>query len=370
MRRLITSLLVFILAFFIFSTSYVSAKIISEKSGNVNIAKTEIVNDDLFIGAPTVRIDGVVNGDVFIGAQTVIISGVVNGNLHVGTNTLDLSGRVTGNVYAGAQNVLISNSSIGGSLLTGASTVNVDETSTIGGSVLAGAGVLSIDSQVKRSVYAGAGSLTIGENTYIGKDLYYASDREGKNVNISNNAIIAGTTYKSAGKTMPKIDTQSAKKFTSVFYGARVFTSILSFLGALLVGFLYFKFFNKHFNQTAKIVSKSFWKSLGLGFLIMIAFIPGIVILLITVIGIPLAGLIFLTFLFYMYLAKIVVGSAFGNWISQKFKWKVSTYMAFAIGLFAILILKLVPFIGFLAGLVVLWSGLGALTLRTFSKPT
>jgi len=370
MRKVITSLLIFIFAFFVFSATKVSAKVITDEKGSVNVAKTEVINDDLFIGAQTVIIDGTVNGDVFIGAQTVKITGIINGSLHVGANTLDLGGVVKGNIYGGAQNVLVSGSKIGGSLLIGAATVNIDEDSSIGGSILTGAGALSIDSQVKRSVYAGTGSLTIGSDAKIGKDLYYASSNNQGQANISSSAKIAGSTYKSEINTAQSSASAEAvkKQIPAIFNGVKLAGTIVSFMGALIIGFLYLKLFSKHFTRTASLVSSSFWKSMGVGFLITIAFVPGLIILLITVVGIPLAGLAFLMLLLYSYLAKLIVGSAFGSWVSQKFNWKMSTYGAFAFGLLIIYFIKLIPIIGFLAGLIVLWSGLGAFTLRMFSK--
>ncbi len=369
MRKVFSSLLIFIFALFVLSATKVSAKVVTDQSGgSVTVAKSEVVNDDLFIGAQIVDIAGTVNGDVFIGAKTVKITGIVNGNLHIGANTLDLGGTVKGNVYAGAQNVLVSGSKIGGSLLIGAATVNVDKDSVIGGSILVGTGNLTIDSQIKRSVYAGTGTLTIGGETKIGKDLYYASGNN--QANISANAKIAGSTYKSEVKSARgSVNIKAVKKqIPAVMNTVKLVTTLVSFIGALIVGLLYLKLFGKHFTLSTGIVSKSFWKSLGVGFLVSIAFIPGLIILLITVIGIPLAGLAFLMLLLYSYLAKIVVGSAFGSWISQKLNWKISTYGAFAFGLLIIYLLGLIRVIGFATGLVVLWTGLGALTLRMFSK--
>ncbi len=370
MRRVVTSFLIFVFTFFVFSVGTVSAKAIANDKGNVTIAKTEVVNDDLFIGAQIVEIAGTVNGDVFIGAQTVKISGIINGNLHIGANSVDLGGTVKGNVYVGAQNVLVSSASIGGSLLIGAATVNIDKDSVIGGSVLAGVGTLSIDSQVKRSVYAGTESLTIGSDTKIGKDLYYAAGNGQGQANIAAGAKIAGSVYKSEAKTATASAGLEAtkKNIPAIFNAAKFGGSIIFLIGSLIVGFLYFKLFGRHFTETSGIVSGSFWKSLGVGFLVTIAFVPGLIVLLITVVGIPLAGLAFLMLLLYFYLAKIVVSLPLGNWIFRKFNWKSSTYGASAFGLLTIFILRAIPIVGFLIGLVVLWTGLGALTLKTFQR--
>lgn len=369
MRKILASVLVFVFAFLVFSGNKVSAKAIANDKGSVVIAKTEVINDDLFIGSQSVEIAGTVNGDVFVGGQTVKITGIINGNLHVGANTIDIEGKVKGNVYAGGQSILVSASTIGGSLLAGGATVNVDKDTIVGGSIISGAGAITIDSQIRRSVYAGTGSLTIGENAIIAKDLYYGSGTRGQ-ANISPNAKILGQIYKSdVNTTQVNVNNVNIdRQIPAAIRMGRIFAVLGSFIGALIVGLIYFKLYTQHSIQTAGIVTKSFWKSLGVGFLVTITFIPGLILLLITVVGIPLAGIAFLLMILYSYLAKIVVGSAFGVIIAKKFNWKVSAFWAFALGLLLIDIVKLIPFVGFLIGLTVLWVGLGALTIRMFSK--
>jgi len=368
MRKLLTSVAIFVFTFLVFSASTVSAKVITDKNGTVAISKIETVNDDLFVGAQTVEIAGTINGDVFIAAQTVKVTGIINGNLHVGANTLDLNGTVKGNVYAGAQNILVSGSKIGGSLLVGASIVNVDNASTIGGSVIAGVGNLTLDTQIKRSVYAGTGTLTVGSGARIGKDLYYAAGNN--QAHISSSAKIVGATYKTEAKNKQSTaNITAAKKQLPAVLGAFKFgTTLISFIGALIVGLIYLKLFPKHLAQTSDIVNTAFWKSMGIGFLVTIAFVPGILILLVTIVGIPVAGLAIVLFILYSYLTKLVVGSAFGKCAVKKFNWKISNYGTFVIGLASIYIFKLIPVVGFFTGLVVFWVGLGALVLQLFAK--
>lgn len=370
MRKLVFSLLAFLLAFFTLSvTSISAAKIVSDDKGTVTIAKGEIVNDDLFISAATAEIDGIVNGDVFIGAQTVRIPGTINGSLHIGAQTVDITGIVKSNVYVGAQNVSIVGSNIGGSLLAGAQNVNVDKDSVIGGSALAGAASLTIDSQVKRNVFAGAASLNIGSSAKIGKDLYYGTQQNGGSANVSDKAVITGTIHKAEANVPQKLETEKIKNAApKLFNAVSTAAAFGAFLSSLIVAFIYFKLFGKHFNDTTALVTNSFWKSIGIGFLVIIALVPGLIILLITVVGIPVAGLAFLIFLIYSYLAKIVVGAALGNWLVKKINWKTSVYGACAFGLLTIFVISRIPFIGGLFGFVVFLAGLGALTINTFAK--
>jgi hypothetical protein len=366
MRRLIYSVLVFVLAFFVVFTPNLSAKTLANDEGSVSVGKSEIVNDDLFIGAQTATLDGTVNGDVFIGANSITINGIINGNLHIAASSVTLKGNVKGNVYVGSGNLTVNSSIIGGSLILGAGSVNIDENSSIGGSIIAGAGSITIDSQVKRSVYLGVGTATIGSTAVIGKDLYYGVAEDGEKVTIEEGAVITGETHKIEGQMVKPEVTQS--QITSGLKSARIFTTLLSFIGALIVGLLYSKLYKNQLTESSDLVSKSFWKSLGIGFLVTISALPVFILLMITVIGIPLAGAIFLTLMLYMYLAKIVVGFSLGIWMAKKFNWKkLSAFSTFAIGLLVIYILKCIPVIGGFISITVLWVGLGALTVRTFS---
>lgn len=348
MRKLFSSILVFILVFFAFSATKVSAaKILTNQKGTVTVAKGEVINDDLFIGAANAQIDGTVNGDVFIGAQTVKVTGTVGGNLHIG-----------------AQNVIISGADIKGTIIAGAQTLIIDNTSVIGGSILVGGETVSIDSQVKRNVFVGSGMFTLGDNAKIGKDLYYASN---PNASISGKAKVAGSVFKPEVKAQQPQVNVNQKQVLQFLAKAKLASSIISYLGLLIVGLIFIKLFGIRFAGAVEKISKSFWKSLGVGFLAIIAIIPALIILLITVIGIPLAGLTFLIFILFSFLSKLVVGGALGNWMAVKFGWKVNTFWPFALGLLIIYILKLIPIAGGLVGFVVLLLGLGALILQASS---
>lgn len=370
MNRIVSASVAFVIFLFVFSVTNASAKIMTDDKGGVRVAKSEIVNDDLFIGAQTAEVEGTVNGDVFIGAQTVKITGVINGNLHAGANTLLLNGTVKGNVYAGAQNIFVSGSTIGGSMLIGAATVDVDKTTTIGGSILAGAGTLTVDSQVKRSVYVGTGSLTIGGNAKIGKDLYYATGKEPGQTNISTTAKIAGSTYKSEMRTpQPKIEAKTIRnKIPTILGTFKVISTFISFVGAMIIGFLYLKLFGGHLNQAVNMITTAFWKTFGVGFLVTISFIPALIILLVTVIGIPLAGLAILVLILFSLLAKFAVGMAAGKWVITKTGWKMSLYWTMVLGLAIFYLIKLIPVVGFITGIIVLWIGLGAFTLGVLTQ--
>ena len=367
MRKIIVAITIVVAAFFLFFTGGVSAKVLSNESGLVTVSETEVVNDDLFVRAATVEVDGTVSGDVYIAAQSVKISGTINGNLYIAAQTVNVAGTVNGSVYIGAQNVTLTSARIEDSVLVGCQSLTTDDKTLTGGSILAGAETIQVNSQIKRNAFLAAGNLTVGSNAVIGKDLYYAVGQKGGEADISKSAKVGGTVHKAeTPKPQPRVETVQ-KQIPAILRAAGITGSIIAYLGALVIGFIYFKLFGKHLSKTTGTITSSLWKSLGVGFLITVAFIPAIIVLLLTVIGIPVAGLAVLILLLFIYLSKIVVGSVLGAWVSKRMKWKMPTYGAFALGLAIIYILRYVPFLGGIVGVIVLWIGVGSLVLSSFS---
>jgi cytoskeletal protein CcmA (bactofilin family) len=375
--------LVFCFAFLFLSVPPVPAKVISLERGIATVSRGEVINDDLFIAAETVEIYGTVNGDVYAGAGTVRIDGIINGSVHAGGGMVYLGGKVSQSAYIGAGNVSLNSAVIGDSLLVGAGTVNIDTKSSIGGSLLAGTGTISVYSPVKRNVFigggnvdidsavggevrVGAGNISLGPDTRIAKDLYYAMGDNTAQLNISGSATVGGTINQVENKFAAKKDLELAKSaLPKALATFRLVANIISLAGALIIGFLCLKLFNKPFSGSASRVINSFFASLGVGFLICVVALPALVILALTGVGAPLAGLLFLILLINIYLAKIVAGLAVGNWLAAKFSWKnASVYAVFAAGLVAVYLFKMIPFFGFFVSLVVLWTGLGALALH------
>ncbi len=381
MKKTICLLLVLIISFFL-TTTGVAAKVVAMEKGSYEVGKDEVIDDDLFVGAETVDIEGTVNGDVYIGAETVRVNGKINGDLHVGTGTFHLGGSVRDDVYVGAGNVTLSKAKIGDSLLIGSGNVCIDEDSSIGVSVIAGSGTFSLYAPVVRNVFVGAGTveinsevggearlgggdISLGPKAKVGKDLYYTLGEAGKNIRMADDAVVSGKVQKIEQKFADKKDIENVKTgIGSAFKTVNIFMTLISFIGAFIVGYLGLKYFPKLFSESASLVSKSFFKSLGIGFLVTLVALPVLIILVLTGVGAALAGILLLVFLLYLYLSKLVVSVSLGNWIAEKFNWKMSVYGVFAVGLFGVYLLKEFPYFGFILGLVILWSGLGALILN------
>jgi len=374
---------VIILSFFLLlsvSSGVTYAKTLYQDKGTVSVAKAEVINDDLFAGGENVDLQGTVNGDVFIGAGTVNVRGKVNGNLHIGAGTVRLGGPVSGNVYIGSGEVSVQGAKIGGSLLVGTGTLTIDKESSIGGSLLVGsgtinnrapigrnamlgAGMINLDSAVGGEAKLGGGKIDLGPETNIARDLTYTFD-EANNFTMSEGATVGGQIKRIDAKTMPKFDQRAKGNALNKFHSAKIGWNIISFVGALIIGFLLIKLLPKAPNEVSKQIGSSFFSNIGVGFLVSVLALPALILMAITVVGLPLAAITFALLLITLYFSKLVVGLWAGNFISEKFGWKkMSFYASFTLGLLVVYLLKSLPFIGFFISLVVTLTGLGALSI-------
>ena len=160
----------------------------------VTVGDGESIDDDLYVGAGQVVIDGTVNGDATIAGGTVRVNGTVNGSLNVGAGTVEVSGDVTGAVRVSGGTVRIAGS-VGRDLVVFAGTTTIDSSAeiagdvagaggtmtidgTVGGDLLAGGGTIELSGSVDGAIEVTVGELTIESGAVVGGDVTYTSANE------------------------------------------------------------------------------------------------------------------------------------------------------------------------------------------------
>lgn len=171
--RILSLLAVFVLALFAFVPL---ASAFDGRTGDqVVVGKDEVINDDLFVGATTVIVDGTVNGDLIAGGQTVTINGSVTGNVFAAGSAVTVNGSVGHDVVAGGVAVTIGpNARIGYNVYAFGAGVESQSGSQIGGSLVVGGGQGLISGQTTNDLVAGTARLrlegTVGRNAKISVD--------------------------------------------------------------------------------------------------------------------------------------------------------------------------------------------------------
>ena len=114
--------------------------------------------------------------------------------------------------------------------------------------------------------------------------------------------------------------------------------------------------------DAAKVGIKHPWRSLGVGFVVVVCSIAAAIVLLFTVIGIPISAIIIGILAISMYAAKVYAGTLLGSaLIRPKKMTKVKLFGITALGVFIFMVIDIVPVLGWIVSLLILFIAFGAL---------
>jgi hypothetical protein len=153
------------------------------REGNeVVIEADEVIEDDLYIGAESIVVDGTIKGDLFAGAAFVTINGTVEGDLVTGAQSVTINGSVEGDVMAFAQSVVVNgtigddlrsgaaamqigpDAKLGDDLLFGGASLEAKDGSSIGGDIVVGGGQVLVAGDTEGNILAGTAAFELSGN--------------------------------------------------------------------------------------------------------------------------------------------------------------------------------------------------------------
>ncbi len=334
----------------------------------VIIASGDQVNDDLYVAASRIVINGTVNGDVVCAGETIEINGIVNGNViavgstiridgevtdsvRVAGATIDIGGKVGKDIFVAGNDINLTNvGAIGRDLFFASSNINVDL--PIARNVQGYAGKANLNSLISGKVDIGATQLTISSTASIKGNLTYVSDNEAV---VNSGAQILGTTT----HNLPKTSSSASRNMG-------IWLKIIAFLTTLVTGVLIILIAPKKASAVVESIKRKPLSTLGWGALILFVTPIAALITFITVIGIPVGLIGLLLYGLALYLSQIAVGLFIGNLIIGRFAMGNSRGVlvgAFTLGFAILTLIKLIPYIGFPIWLATALFGIGAIVL-------
>jgi len=350
----------------------------ARSGGRINVTSGEVVDDDLYVAAEAVTIDGTINGELWAAASTVTVNGAVTGSVMAAAETVNIGGEVDHAVRAVGQTLSISGN-VNGDLMVAGGEVNIASTATIKGDLLLAAGNIRIDgliegdvkgygdevaigNGVKGNVDLKVESLTLLPTANIQGDLTYTSEEE---ADIQSGAQIAGAIT----HNLPPVKEEPAKAFPP--FG--IVGKVIRFLMALLAGLVIILIAQRRLTSIAESIRSKPGASAGWGALIVFIAPIAAVLVCFTVVGIPVGLIALGLWGMALYLAQIPVGLFIGRWIIGRFRaveGKAIMVGALALGLVLLKLLELLlgliplPGLGFFIGLAVVGLfGLGAVVV-------
>jgi hypothetical protein len=157
-----------------------------------------------------------------------------------------------------------------------------------------------------------------------------------------------------------KVPEVKPEKIASVFAALRFSMLFVSFASALVVGLVMLRLFPNYAAHTAQMLSKRPWASLGVGFAALILTPVAAIFLAVTVLGLPLAGIVFLGYLLFLYFAKIHVAYWIAHLVNGR---KAVVGLKYVLALLGMYVVFCIPIVGGFMQLFVTVFGLGQLLL-------
>ncbi len=329
------------------------------RAGNT-IALTEDLTGDVYIAAGTVNIDAVIDGDLIVAGGTITFNGEVTEDLRIVGGTLVLDGIVGQDVtVAGGTINFTEDSQVGGSVIAAGGTISYD--GQVLGNLLTGAGQANLNGLFGQQVRLGSGSFNVAPEASIGGDLVATYEEASS---VSAEAQIIGETK--VEKTQYTEQAEGAKVWAdSLAEGFNVAKVMTTLAMSLASGIILLLLLPKLSRQLAKSIIDQPFATLGWGFLKLVVTPIVIVLLLMTLIGVPLAGMLFLLYLLSFFVANWIASLAVGQRLAKEFEAKFldNPYWQLTVGLVIIKLVGLIPFVGGLIKFALFLMGLGALLL-------
>ncbi|MEK7126828.1 MAG: polymer-forming cytoskeletal protein [Patescibacteria group bacterium] len=341
----------------------------AELSWGENIVYTDEILDDSYIFAGNGNIESNVTGDLYIAGGSIVVNGNVAEDLVVVGGKVIVMGNIGGDLrIAGGQASVYG--TVGDDVIMVGGQLDIGKTAVVNGSLIVGTGILTVDGYVKEDIRGGLGmlllngkvdrnvtvstedKLSISKTASIGGDLTYSSLLES---NVPE-GVVKGTVK------FNKFEKESLLESVTYFFFIQ---KLVGFLSALVLLLLIVTFMSKSLVQSAEATKENVFKSFGIGLLTMIAAVIGSILLLITVIGIPLALIVLAMLLIVFYVAQIFVSMWVAGYLFKiKNFGKTKLFGAAALGLFLYYLVGFIPYVGWAVKIVLFLVGVGAIAMR------
>jgi len=358
--------LIVFFALFLFMPLVASAFAV-KTSDSVYIGKNDTVAGNLYTAGANITVEGKVTGDVICAGQSVNINGAVGGSVRAAGNSVNINGQVARNIMiAGASVILGSDAQAGWDMLiagavgeirgkVGRDLYGVAASMIISGEVN-GDVRLKIDDKIE-SKRRGVGlndnktKLKIEDTAKINGGLIYTA--EGKAQISSSTSIVGKVTH-----NLPKL--KNTKKLALM---GLVWVRTYSIFSSLIIGLVLISFWRGRIKDLTDVMQVKAGASIGWGIAVMFLTPVILILLLLTIIGIPLALMLLGIWLIFICVSKILTGILAGRIILEKF-WKQkkdNLILAMIIGIVALWIIFSIPFVGWILFLIATWWGLGGI---------
>jgi cytoskeletal protein CcmA (bactofilin family) len=331
------------------------------------VAPGDTITDDLLLWANEGAFDGVMTQDLITFCRRYEMSGQVQGSIFSASQYATIRGTVDRSARIFAQTATI-DGVIANNLIAFASDIELPRNCRVGRDATLMGGEISTSGEIGRNlIIRGAQVIVSGK---IGGDV----DITGDKISIVAPAEILGSVkYKSKAEIQIDdgvvisgrveripLETKDTKK-EGISWPFR----FVLFLCALVTGLIIIAVFKQHTHHAVEQALQKPLVTLGVGFVGVCIAPIAILVLCLTIIGIPAGIILLFGFTIFFYIAKIYVAIVLGRSVIRLVKKTAEpkTGWALLLGLFIMFLVFTIPYLGFILYLGTIFIGMGAAVL-------
>jgi len=336
------------------------------------LSSSEPILDDAYVAGGMVTMESDIEGDLYVVGGSLMINGDISGDLVIVGGQITVNGNVGDDLRATGGSIFI-NGNVGDDLIAPGGQVNIASESLIGGSLILGSGFANILGTINENILGGGGKIVLGGTVYgdVQVEVQETITLTEK-AKINGNLIYTGLRKAELNEDQVEgfieynelivENTNLGENIKGIFSKLHIIFQVFQYLSMLVLAFVIVMLAPATLIGAAEIAKARPWKSLGLGLVIALCSIASIIVLSITIIGLPLAGMLLAILCITMCLAKVYAGAFIGKMlINPKKMTRAKLFWISALGIFVIEIVGLVPFIGWIIAFLTVIIGFGAL---------
>ncbi|HSG94208.1 MAG TPA: hypothetical protein VLA28_01720, partial [Afifellaceae bacterium] len=303
----------------------------------------------------------------------VEISAPVGGDLYAAGFSVEVEAEVGGDLTAAGFKIKIDDDAgISGNARLAARTITLD--STLTGSLIAAAETLTLNGTVSGDVEFSGATIAFGDGATIGGRLTY---RTPEAIDIPA-SVIAAERVQYKKLEVPKavtditetVERAMERRMPSAW--GFFFSSVMVLAFLVIVAALALAFAPDRVERLREAAMRRPWIAILCGFLSLAMLIGLVPASAMTLVGIPLIPVVLLAIVVVWLLGYLLGVYALAYRVITAFRelpdTLVARLVAFVVGLIVAAILNFIPVIGWLANLVILFLGLGALSAALFGR--
>lgn len=342
------------------------------RQGDITIATTETIEDDLYVVGGNIAINGTIHGDLIAAGSNITVDGNVTGDVVAGGNFIAIRGQVGGSVRAAGTTVVV-DGKVTNDLLAAGNEVTILSNGRVGRDAILGSTNVTVSGQIARDLQAGGTNVKIdggvGGNVLASVDKLQLTDRATVGGSLKytskNEAQIANTSsVKGPIQRQTPADTGRAPLVTGT--AAVVLEWLKGLIGLLILGILVVFFFPGFSRRAGEALVRSPWLTLAIGALVLIG-LPILSVVFFAV-GALIGGwwigfVVLAVFGVVLALSIPVAAVGVGGAVLRIARRPVPVWLALIIGLVVLLLVALIPILGGVVIFCALLFGMGATTI-------